>query len=338
MGKILRATHEGELKLGDSILSCAVLNNGTRVLTATAVFKAFDRPRKGKSSESYRADQMPSFINANNLQPFINEQLKQWTEAIQYIDLNGTIRYGYNARVLRGLCKVYIDAKNANALHKSQERFIPIAEALLYSLADLGITALVDEATGYQLDRKKDALQTILKAYISEEFLPWQKRFPDIFYEELFRLNGWEYNVDGIKKRPSVIGTWTNILIYKRLPDGVLEELKKKTPRSASGRRTKKFHQSLSEDIGNPHLQKQITKVLTIFQLSNNMEEVWYHFQRLVDRESGQIFLPFYFDDLGYTVIPKEEPAPPKKELSKFDNALLTAINHNPHNEDEPQD
>ena len=29
------------------------------------------------------------------------------------------------------------------------------------------------------------ALQKILKAYISEELLPWQKRFPDIYYKEL---------------------------------------------------------------------------------------------------------------------------------------------------------
>ncbi len=333
MDRILKATHEGELRLGGSVLSCAVLNDGTRVLTAAAVFRAFDRPRKGKSSESYRADQMPSFINANNLQPFISEQLRGWTEPIQYIDLNGVLRYGYNARVLRGLCKVYIDAKNADALHKSQERFIPIAESLLYSLADLGITALVDEATGYQLDRKRDALQTILKAYISEEFLPWQKRFPDVFYEELFRLNGWEYSVDGIKKRPSIIGKWTNTLIYERLPQGVLAELKKKTPRSASGNLTRRLHQSLSEDIGNPHLEKQITKVLTIFQLCDNMQQVWFQFQRLVERESGIIALQFDFDDNGHTVA-EEEQLPLKRKTPQFDGALKKALAFNPKEEE----
>ena len=61
-----KSKYEGELHIGDKTLPCAVLDDGTRILTATSVFEAFDRPRKGKSSESYRADQMPSFINANN--------------------------------------------------------------------------------------------------------------------------------------------------------------------------------------------------------------------------------------------------------------------------------
>lgn len=66
--------------------------------------------------------------------------------------------------------------------------------------ARVGITALVDEATGYQYDREKNELQKILKAYIAEDLLPWQKRFPDIYYKELFRLNGWDFTVNGIKK------------------------------------------------------------------------------------------------------------------------------------------
>jgi hypothetical protein len=41
----------------------------------------------------------------------------------------------------------------------------------------LGITALVDEATGYQYDRERDELQKILSKYISNELLAWQKTF-----------------------------------------------------------------------------------------------------------------------------------------------------------------
>ena len=51
----LRSTHEGILKIGDKELPCAVLSDGTRVLTATAVFHSFDRPRKGNSSEGDKA-------------------------------------------------------------------------------------------------------------------------------------------------------------------------------------------------------------------------------------------------------------------------------------------
>lgn len=319
----LIALYEGILHIGDKELPCAVLNDNTRILTASAVFEAFDRPRKGKSSESYRADQMPAFINANNLQPFVSEELRMWTELITYTDLHGKTKQGYNARILRGLCKVYIDAKKSNCLLKSQERFANISESILYALSDVGIIALVDEATGYQHDREKDELQKILKAYISEELLPWQKRFPDVYYKELFRLNGWDYTIRDIRKRPSVIGKWTNELVYKQLPKGVLEELKAKTPKSPKGNNTARLHQSLSEDIGNPALSSQITQMVTLFQLSDNMKQMWQQFEKLKSRQHGQLSLPFDFDAKGHTIEPIE-----KSNLSHFDNALLKALSY----------
>ena len=92
----------------------------------------------------------------------------------------------------------------------------------------IGITALVDEATGYQYEREKDELQKILKAYISEELLQWQKTFPEKYYQEIFRLNGWDFTLSSIKKRPGVVGIWTNKLIYEQLPKGCLKSLKRK--------------------------------------------------------------------------------------------------------------
>lgn len=297
----LQAKYEGELHIGDKILPCAVLDNGSRVLTAKSVFEAFDRPRKGKSSETYRVDWLPSFINANNLLPFVDDELKELTTLISYRAINGSQRVGYDARILRGLCKIYIDARKKRVLLKSQERFADISESILYALSDVGIVALVDEATGYQYEREKDELQKILKAYISDELLPWQKRFPDNFYKELFRLNGWDFTIRDIRKRPSVIGKWTNTIVYKELPKGVLEELKNKTPKNEKGKPTAKYHQSLTPDIGEPNLDRQISKVVALFQISDNMEQFWRNFQKMKDRQSGQLELPFEFDDEGHT-------------------------------------
>ncbi|WP_205884458.1 P63C domain-containing protein [Pasteurella multocida] len=150
-------------------------------------------------------------------------------------------------------------------------------------------------------EREKDELQQILRKYISEELLPWQKRFPDIFYKELFRLNGWDYTVKGIQKRPGVVGTWTNKLIYEQLPKGVLEELRNNIPKSESGNSTARYHQLLTDDIGSPHLTAQINQIVTLFQLSDNMKEMWNNFQKLKLRQSGQLDLPFSFDSKGHT-------------------------------------
>ena len=62
--------YSGTLSIAGKNLSCAVLSDGTRVLTNKAVFDAFDRPRKGKSVVDRRAENMPSFVDANNLKSF----------------------------------------------------------------------------------------------------------------------------------------------------------------------------------------------------------------------------------------------------------------------------
>jgi hypothetical protein len=95
--------------------------------------------------------------------------------------------------------------------------------------------------------------------------------------------------VENIKKRPGVIGTWTNKLIYKQLPDGVLKELREKTPKDDKGNRKHRFHQLLTDDVGNPHLSSQITAVVTLMRASTK----WRDFERLFARAFGQQELEF---------------------------------------------
>ena len=298
MENILKATHEGILDIGDAKLDVAVLENGTRVITQTAVFKALGRPSRGNA----RLINTPVFMDAQNLQPYISEDLIKVINKIEYKGLKGKKQEGYDAVILPMVSELYLKARADGAIKKpNQLETAQKAEVLVRALAKVGITALVDEATGYQYDREKDELQKILKAYISEDLLPWQKRFPDIYYKELFRLNGWDFTVKGIKKRPGVIGKWTNTLIYEQLPKGVIEELKAKTPKSDIGNYVARFHQNLTLDIGEPNLTAQINKITTLFQLSDNMKHMWILFDKLQNRQQGQLVIPFDFDDEGHT-------------------------------------
>lgn len=290
---ILNATHEGKLKIGEVDLNVAVLQDGTRVITQSAVFKAFGRTKRGRSKDDIRVLNRPAFIDARNLQAFIDSDLDRLLTLIEYKSKNGSIVEGYDASILPKLCKVYLDAREYNKLVTQQLPLARASEVLLMSLANVGITALVDEATGYQYDREKDALQVVLRAYINEELLRWQKMFPDSFYYEIFRLNSWDFTVSGIKKRPGVIGKWTNELIYKQLPKGILEELKKVTPRSEEGNYTARFFQSLTPNIGHPALSAQIYKVIGIMNISSNWNEFKTLFNRMVDRNNGQMEIDF---------------------------------------------
>ena len=312
MAKKLQAQYKGELEIGDFKISCAVLSDGTRVIGESGINRHLGvsggkNYRLRDKMEEDRGGPVPIFLASKAIEPFIYDTFDDSDlTPITYIS-NRKEYVGYNASILPKVCEAWLKAREKNALQKSQLPKAKNAEILMRGLAHIGITALVDEATGYQYDREADELQQILKAYISEELLPWQKKFPDIFYKELFRLNGWDFTVNGIKKRPGVIGRWTKTLIYNELPKGVLEELERNTPTNDKGKKTAHMHRLLTDEIGNPHLKAQINQMVTLFQLSDDMKHMWSQFEKLKQRQNGQIELPFNFDKKGHTIEPNEE-------------------------------
>ena len=85
----------------------------------------------------------------------------------------------------------------------------------------------------------KQALQAILDAYLRKELAAWAKRFPDEFYEQMFRLRGWQWK--GMKvNRPQIVGRYTNDLVYERLEPGILNELQTRNPKNQRGERDSK--------------------------------------------------------------------------------------------------
>jgi hypothetical protein len=154
--------------------------------------------------------------------------------------------------------------------------------------AKVGIVALVDEATGYQEVRDRLALQKILEKYLREEYAKWARTFPDEFYENLFRLRGWQYRPLTLKK-PGVVGHLTNDLIYKRLAPGVLDELKKKNPIVAPGQRRQRHHQWLTEDVGHPRLREHLSAVMALMKASTKWSSFYRSMQRALPQYGNTI-------------------------------------------------
>ena len=165
------------------------------------------------------------------------------------------------------------------------------AAILQHGFATVGIIALVDEATGYQDFRQRDALAKILEKFVAKELRPWGKTFPAEFYKQIYRLNGWSYTESS--GRPGVIGHWTNNIIYKRLAPGVWEELKRLTPKTPSGSYKNKLFQRLTEDVGHPKLREHMSAVLMLMKYSPH----WRVFMDRLDKEFPQwganFLLPF---------------------------------------------
>jgi hypothetical protein len=167
------------------------------------------------------------------------------------------------------------------------------AEILMRGLAHVGIISLVDEATGYQEFRQRDALARILEAFIDKELQPWVQTFPGDYYRELFRLRGLDYPT-GRVQRPQYFGHITNDIVYKRLAPGVLEELKTVTVRTDSGRPRHKLFQRLTSNVGYPKLREHLGSIVTIMKLSDD----WPDFKNKLDRLHPRFgeTIPMFFD------------------------------------------
>jgi len=275
-----KATHQGILKIGDKEIPCAVLDDGTRVISRNAIFKAFGRTKRGRKKGEVRVLNMPSFIDANNLQPFIDNVLPGGLKTIEYQPTSGRPMEAYDAKMLPLLCDVYLSARQAIALTKSQLPLASVAEMLVRSFSKIGIVALVDEATGFQYDRQRDELEKLLAVYLSEEKLKWAKTFPDEFYKQIYRLKAWQYPGTGTKRSP-FIGKITNEIVYDKLPPGVLPKLRELNPKiENTHRRRWKLFQFLSEDIGQPDLRDHLLQLIAIMRASRN----WKSFEKLLER------------------------------------------------------
>lgn len=297
-GKILKATHSGDLKIGNVLIPCAVLEDGTRVLTRQGFIRAIGRTGQARGGRRYDQQyKVPEFLAANNLKPFISKDIINNVEPIFFRPLKGRgVSFGYKAELLPQVCNVILEAEDAGKLYERQLHVARQCKILVRGFAVVGITALIDEATGYQVVRPKDDLRTILELYISKELLPWTERFPEEFYREMFRLRGWDFDAVEYKRKgpqgPRFAGKLTRALVYQRLPLGVCEELERVNPYKGKGR-SHHHHRFLTNDIGNVHLERHVAVVTALMRVSPN----WRAFERLFNRNFPKPQIPL-FDDL----------------------------------------
>lgn len=268
---------EGDFQIGKATIRAAVLPNGKRLLTQGTLLQAIGRSRSPKAGTGVLStvDGLPFFLQSEALQPFIDEDLSAATTPIFYIDKSGRKQVGYDAELLPRVADAYLKMRDDCSLRgvpiPAQSRHIVIAcDIVMRALAHVGIAGLVDEATGFQDERAKDALAKILEAFVAKELRKWVKTFPLDFYRELCRLRGVAFSEK--MQLPQYFGRLTNDIIYSRLAPGVLQKLQEKNP-SINGRRKAKHHQHLTEDIGNPKLLQHLGSVVTLMKISKSYED-----------------------------------------------------------------
>ena len=274
-----KITHQGEISLKGVQIPCYVTEEGQRLLASRRmqdVLKIAETPETGKQVSGGR---LVRFFNQKSLEPLFsgisNRSILKPIDA-KYKETKIT---GYEAKILPEICNLMLKGRRENLLVGSRQMMIAEqCEILLSAFAAVGITALIDEATGYQDIRTKDALQKIIDLYIRKKLSAWTKRFPDEFYKQIFRLKKWV--LEDFKRRPAVIGKYTNDLIYDRLAPNIVNELEKKNPKNPRGNRINRHHQWLTNDIGHPALREHLHAVIALMKTC----QTWGNFQRLLKR------------------------------------------------------
>lgn len=321
--KILRAEYRGEVVIGDSVIPCAVLEDGSRIISENGIHNNLGTSggkvrQLREKMEKDRETPMPLFLASKALEPFIDKVFEvRHLTPIKYLN-NDKIMVGYPADILPKVCDVWLMARDNKTLQPSQLPKAKKAEILMRGLAHIGITALVDEATGYQYERNKNELQKILSAYITDEIAKWQLTFTQDFYQEICRLWKQPQNliVDS-RKRPAFFGTLTNKYVYKPIQAGVvLSELKQK---SNDDNNKARLHQYLSRDIGREHLKKQIIEVTALMSVCDTKEQFIEVFKKKYQKDYQQSL----FGDM-----PKISTDSKQENSKELDNITKKVVNH----------
>lgn len=293
------ATHEGIFKIGPAEIAAVVLPNGKRLLTQATFLRTLGRSRSPKAGTGIfsTVDGLPFFLQAEALNPYVSEDLRMSTTPIFFKTKTGAKAVGYDAELLPKTCEVYLRFRD-DCLEKegkvptNYQHIVRACDALMRGLAHVGIVALVDEATGYQDFRDRQALQAILEQFLRKELAAWAKQFPDEFYRQIFRLRNWAWKGMSVN-RPQVVANYTNDIVYERLAPGILKELEVRNPIIEKGKRRVKHHQWLTEDVGHPALAQHLHAVIALMRVSHSWKQFQDMLTQAFPKRGNTLPLPF---------------------------------------------
>lgn len=197
-------------------------------------------------------------------------------------------KIAYAASLLPKLCELYLTARRNGDLHYTQIKLVNRSEIILSTLAQVGITSLIDEATGYQHDRKHEALRILLSKYIAVDFNKMLDFFPDSFFSEL----DWLYSINPkrVIKRPQIYADFINKYILETLEAGFIKYNFNLTTKDAEEKYKVRFYQWISHE-GKNILINKINKIQELMEIFSNIQS----FKVAATKERLTLIEPCYF-------------------------------------------
>ncbi len=272
-----------QLTLGGVTVDCYVTEDGERLIAGRGMQDILKLVDDAPSTQK-AGSRMTRLLNNKQIKPLIYKDKSMDHFMPKKRRFNGRNINGYNAEMLVDICEGVLDARKQGVIKTVRMAIVAEqCEIILRGLAKTGIVALIDEATGYQNLRPADSLRMYFDQVLKKELSAWTKKFPDEYYENIYKLKGWEWPGMG-KNRYSVVAKYTNNLMYGRILPGLTEELEARNPKDEKGRRKNKHHQWFNDDAGQKLFSAQMFTVLALQRAClNRTGDKWKHFLDMID-------------------------------------------------------
>lgn len=267
-GDMPEAISQGQLTIGDVAIDCYVLKDGRRLFHKRGLAKALGLKSEGGNAfmKSMTRKSLGSVIKGNLLESINNP--------IVFKPLNGDPAHGYEAIFIIELCDAIWEAGRLGALKPSQYFLSVQSEIIVRSSAKIGIIALIDEATGYIKDKKKEEYRQLFHEFIRDELREWEKEFPDQFFNMIYKIYNLRRNYKN--KHPQFFGKFIRKYVYTPLANShgvVLEMIDEKNPVVyTNGGRKYKMHQFLSDEVGLPAMRAHLWQLIGIGNAARSKE------------------------------------------------------------------
>jgi hypothetical protein len=255
------ARSEGVLPIGDVNIDVYVLWDRRRLVSKRAMARAL-----GLKSEGGNA--FLKTLSGKTIAGIIPDDLwEKINSPIIFKPLAGDPGHGYEAAVLIEVCDALIEGRDK--LLPTQMFLARQAEIIMRSAAKIGIIALIDEATGFIEDKRREEYRTLWQEFIRDEFRQWEEaEFPDDIFDMMYKIYGLKRFNPKSTKHPRFFAKFLRKYIYVPLASsggGILEQLEEKNPVVyANGNRRYKLFQFLSDEVGLPALRQHLWQVVGI--------------------------------------------------------------------------
>lgn len=285
----LKATHAGTIRIGDVELACHVLSDGTRVFSQAGMLAALGMSLGGgngtRKLAGFAAQERIKSYSSNDLTARANSPIRFHPKG------GGPEAFGYEATLLVDVASAVVRAMARRRLHKKQEHIGQRAAELINAFAKLGVIGTIDEATGYQQQRSPTALREKLAEFLMDAPATWSKRFPDGYYQRLYRLTRLPQKGGN---HPRLFASLTREFVWNKLDiPGIVDALERLNPANEKGDRAHLHHLFLTEGPGVSALGVHLVKIQTLMDLATSVEELRWLTAMAMPRRGENLALPF---------------------------------------------